>query len=143
MKNPIFKKIIDTIDMENSHKEYEISYEIGCSEFDIHEWHDDKTKRLYSLPYHEWLCTDTHVGIYVILLDDEIVGVSFKPYRKYDTTYYWVDSVSKDKVHQHILSLIPIIETPYNTVNDIPLDILETFERIDKEFDKKYIKDNE
>lgn len=68
-----------------------------------------------------WTCTDTQVGLYVILLDGEVVGVGSQPFRKADYEIKWLSSEVANSAKHVLISLIP---------QDIP-DVLDVDEVID------------
>jgi len=110
-------KTIDTSKMERSFVDFE---EMCSSEFDIHEWLSQPEKsRLTYCYYHTWMCTDTYVGIRVWYLDDKPVCISFKPYRKYDESFYWIDNNSFDETFRYALSLKENEKPVYQTIQDM------------------------
>ena len=67
-------------------------------EYQFDEWQTinalEKTNRFVTYSIRTWLCTDTIVGIFVVCMDDEPLYITYKPYRKSDTSYYFVSDVA-------------------------------------------------
>lgn len=65
-----------------------------------------------------WQCTDTWVGLAIIFLNDECVGLSYQSGRKSQETYWWVSKQTRIDVRDYILSLIkpPIYDDDYEGI---------------------------
>lgn len=136
------QKILNTIDLSKMVKD--ISFQEMCEEFEIYDWiyQDDKNIRLTYCYYHQWICTDTLVGIRVWYFDNKPVCISWKPYRKYDETFAWINNESYEKVKEYAFSLINIPETNYVKIltDKIINDIVDEFNSIDyKKFEKRNV----
>lgn len=131
--NEFVKNIIDTIDTDSAKIEYDI-YALCEEEFQIYEWIEQE--KLGYRNYYSWICTDTEVGIRVWYFNEEVVAISFKPYRKYNTDFYWKDKGTRDKVFIYIKSLIEAESDPCDTFDNMA-DIVSFAKQIDfKQFEK-------
>lgn len=73
-----------------------------CS-YDVTEDFDDfLEKGIRYIPLVQWLCTDTHVGLYAIFLQGEFLCYAFQPYRKSDYEFYWIDIKDADRVKEFL-----------------------------------------
>jgi len=91
------------------------------NQFEIYEYlevNDDK--RMYKKWFKSWICTDTEVGIAVYLLDDEVMCISYQPYRKSDENFWFVSEESVGKLHDYFLSLIRKERPKFKLIEDIP-----------------------
>lgn len=101
-----FKHITSTIDLERSKPVFDCIFDMCQQEFEIHEWIAEENTKLSCRPYHEWVCTDTHVGIDVWYMSGVVVCISFQPYRKSNTEYYWVDAEKRSSVYKYLMELV-------------------------------------
>ena len=76
--------------------------------------------RLTKKWFERWTCTDTQVGIAVYFLDDEIVCISFQPYRKSDEEFWFVSEESGKKVREYLWSLTSKDEVGFNLIDNMP-----------------------
>ena len=83
--------------------------------------HDAFDDRFQSSAMVSWQCTDTVVGLDVILLDGVVVGVGSQPYRKSDYEISWLSAAQAAQARDVMLSLF---------VNN-PVDVLDLDEVID------------
>lgn len=98
----------------------DIIREFNLENFEIEERDSD---RLFTRVVCSWMCTDQLVGLDVVYLDDEPVGIAFKQFRKADTKYFWKDDGSMFRVFEYLISLIQKPEIPnVRTVNDKIVD---------------------
>ena len=106
--------------------------------FEIYDSIDSEKLKIDKFWYHSWMCTDTYVGIAVYVFDGEILAISFKPYRKYNETYYFKDQESAQKLKKHLLELRYDQDNDvYETFSDME-DIISLAESIDhKKFETK------
>lgn len=68
---------------------------------------DEWNRRCISHPVATWFCTDTHVGMHFITLDDEVVAVSLQSARKSDVNYEFVSEEARVKLRDFIVSITP------------------------------------
>lgn len=61
--------------------------------------------RLTKKWFESWICTDTQVGIAVYFLDDELVCISWQPYRKSDEEFWFISEKLAKKVYDYLLNL--------------------------------------
>lgn len=139
------QELLATIDTSKMERGYVDTYDLFSSEFDIHQYleQEEGKVRLTCCPYYTWICTDTGVGIYVWYFDDEPVCISFLPYRKSDTEYFWLDNDCFYKVRNYATTLLD--KTNYKVIENLQPHILDSIiaqaEGIDyKQFEKKNIK---
>lgn len=69
-------------------------------------YQDENDKRLTCYWVSKWNCTDTNCGIRAYFLDDELVCVSTKNYRRDDERFEYVSTDAIAKVRNYVLSLI-------------------------------------
>ena len=62
--------------------------------------------RLFEYPLYETICTDTHVGEYLLFLDDEFVALKQYHNRKSDTEVTYVSKEAKDLVRAYVKSFL-------------------------------------
>lgn len=98
----------------------DVARSLGISDI-WHINHEAFDARFKSSALVSWTCTDTQVGLYVILLDGEVVGVGSQPFRKSDYEIKWLSSDVANRAKHVLISMIP---------PDIP-DILDVDEVID------------
>lgn len=89
---------------------FEALWNASRRELDYGEWfeepEDDKDSRLQEYALCTFICTDTHVGIDMIFLDDEFVAMRHQRYRKGDISYKFVDREAENKVMEYLESFI-------------------------------------
>jgi hypothetical protein len=98
----------------------ELSYEVGVSP--TYNYSDEWNTRCTSHPVATWLCTDTHVGMHFITLDDEVVAVSMQIARKSDVTYKFVSAEAHKKLRDFILS-VTITEEEQFSILDLDEEV--------------------
>ncbi len=135
------QEILKTIDTSKMERKFVDFHEMCEKEFQIYEWIEQKETRLTHCYYHTWQCTDTFVGIRVWYFDNKPVCISFKPYRKYDEKFYWLDKFSFEEVFRYALSLKMEESAPtYKTIAEME-DITDMAEGIQyKKFETKNLK---
>jgi len=137
------ENILKTIDRSQMERAYVDFHEMCEKEFEIYEYltQTQVPLRLTYCYYHTWMCTDTYVGIRAWYFDGEPVCISYKPYRKSNEKFYWINKESFENVFKYAISLKMDEEPPtFKTVESIP-DIVSEAESIDhKKFESKNIK---
>lgn len=95
-------------------------------EFEIYESIsvDDRLTKKW---FESWFCTDTEVGIAVYFLDDEIVCISWQPYRKSDEEFWFVSEELGKKLQDYLWSLVGKEEKKLRLLDEIPDLELLTF----------------
>lgn len=68
-------------------------------------WSEKFSDRMSRVPVHEWMCTDTMVGLYVYFFDNEQVAMSYQPARKSDVTITWFSEEKAKEVKDFIVTL--------------------------------------
>ena len=63
-------------------------------------------KRFYFIPYVEWLCTDTMVGLYVYFLDDVPICASWQNARKNDKNYFFFGQEQYNNLRSFLISFL-------------------------------------
>lgn len=76
-----------------------------CELMGIYEWLTQKEPLLGYRNYHNWICTDTEVGINVWYFNNDPVAISYNPYRKYGTSYYWLSKEHYINVKNYLHTL--------------------------------------
>jgi len=96
--------IVDTIDKSNPMQMdiTGIAYEMGLPNGDEWDWSDNEFKQYWVRRHY---CTDTHVGVTAMFLNDEFVGVTQQTGRKMDVEYQWVSTEAYRKVRDFVMSL--------------------------------------
>lgn len=89
-------------------------------EFEIYEYLGLADKRLQKKWFEQWTCTDTQVGIAVYFLDDEIICISWQPYRKSDEEFWFVSEELGNKLYKYLLSLIEKDKKEFRLVDKLP-----------------------
>ena len=92
-------------------------------EFDIDDYLSIDS-RLVRKWFESWTCTDTQVGIAVYFLDEELICISWQPYRKSDEEFYFVSEEMSSKLHKYFLT------KKLNFISNLP-DLLEQSSKID------------
>lgn len=135
----LLQKILDNKD---NLKEDEWFYpESLLEEFQIYESIDMDNFRLSKKWFESWTCTDTEVGIAVYFLDDELVCISWKPYRKAYEEFWFVSEELGKKLCDYLWSLTGKDEKNFRLVDKLP-DLEEVASRIEyKEFEFSAKKD--
>jgi len=96
--------------------------------------------RLTKKWFESWTCTDTEVGIAVYFLDEELICISWQPYRKSDEEFYFVSEEMSSKLHKYFLSFMEEDIKKLNFISNLP-DLLEQSSQIDyKKFEFSAIK---
>jgi hypothetical protein len=98
-------------------------------EFEIYDYLpiDDRLSKKWA---EQWTCTDTKVGIAVYFLDDEMVCVSWQPYRKSDEEFFFVSEEMSSKLNKYFLSFMLESKKELNFISDMP-DLLEKSSKIE------------
>lgn len=65
---------------------------------------DELDEKLKSYPLFDWLCTDTHVGLYALYLGDKPVGCTMQTARKNSIEVRWLSNEAAEEVRTFILS---------------------------------------
>jgi hypothetical protein len=113
-------EILKTIDTSKMEIKFVDFHEMCEKQFEIYEFlTQPDNPRLTYCYYHRWICTDTEVGIRVWYLDDKPVCISFKPYRKYDESFYWIDNNSFEETFRYAISLKQDEKPTYQTIQDM------------------------
>jgi hypothetical protein len=86
--------------------------------------------RLVKKWFESWICTDTGVGIAVYFLDEELICISWQPYRKSDEEFYFVSEEMSSKLHKYFLSFMEDDTKKLNFISNLP-DLLEQSSKID------------
>ena len=110
-------------------------------EFEIYESIsvDDRLTKKW---FESWICTDTEVGIAVYFLDNELICVSWQPYRKSDEEFWFISEELGKKLYDYFLSLKGEDKKLFNLIETLP-NLEEISSRIDYkkfEFSAKNIK---
>ena len=135
------QEILKTIDTSKMNRTYCDFHDMCEQEFDIYEYLQQDEIRLTYCYYHTWMCTDTYVGVRVWYLDNNVVCISFKPYRKSDEIFYWLSVQNFEEVHRYAQSLREPDNPTYKTVQDIDEDFIEIAKSIEyKKFESFNIK---
>ena len=71
----------------------------------------ENSGRLKKYAIREWLCTDTHVGLYLYLIDDEAVCISYQPARKSDPEWEFFTKEALEKTRKLFDDCRPSIES--------------------------------
>lgn len=79
---------------------------IAKEEFGL-DLNGEYSDRFIMVPYESWLCTDTHVGGFLLFLDDMFVGCSWQDARKSDTEYFWKSKETYTQVREFLIELMP------------------------------------
>ena len=61
--------------------------------------------RIKRVTIHEWICTDTPVGLYGYFFDGKPVAISTQPARRADTEWHWVSEEAALAVREFVRSL--------------------------------------
>jgi hypothetical protein len=101
------EQLLINIDRTKMERKWVDIYDMCEREFDIYEHIEqpEDNVRLTYCYYHRWICTDTEVGIRVWYLDGVPVCVSWKPYRKSNEEYGWINEESFHNVRKYLESL--------------------------------------
>jgi hypothetical protein len=82
----------------------EIFFDGSCSERPDNEFE----KRVKDLPVYTWWCTDTEVGLYAILMDNEVIGWHWQPGRKFEREYRFFSRLHAEYLRRFIeLCIVP------------------------------------
>jgi len=76
--------------------------------------------RLSKKWFESWTCTDTEVGIAVYFLDDELVCISWKPYRKSAEEFWFCSEKLGKKLYDYLWSLTGRYEKTFRLVDKLP-----------------------
>lgn len=113
----LLQKILDNKD--NLKEDKWFYPETLLEEFGIYE-SINADNRLTKKWFESWICTDTEVGIAVYFLDDELVCVSWKPYRKSDEEFWFVSEDLGKKLYDYLWSLTGKDEKTFRLVDELP-----------------------
>lgn len=117
-------------------------------EFEIDEWDVDRSfysdidSRLKIKPFDTWECWDTPVGKSLLYFDDDPVAIIYRPYRKSEEQFYWINDGDNhfENVKNYVESFI---QNTYN-YNEVGVDekiAIESIEIGDSRSWRKYAKD--
>lgn len=111
-----YSEILSTLDL--SKKSVYYIKEDFLREFDLWEADVDIDKiKLSCIRITAWYCTDSLVGVSVILLDDEPVSFSLQVARKANEEFYWVSNQAYLKTKQVVENARIIREPQINLIN--------------------------
>ncbi len=68
-------------------------------------WHEEWDHFVAAVPVHEWLCTDTMVGVYAYYFRGEFVCLSFQMARKGNIEFRWKNKAVAQTVREFIRGL--------------------------------------
>lgn len=82
---------------------------------------------------YTWICTDTQVGISAYTLNDNLVCIGYKPYRKYDETFYFTSKNDYEDLYNYLISLSKkSFEHKIQTIDDnINIDLIKMCDDIE------------
>jgi hypothetical protein len=106
--NGINKNSLSDPDIEDLCTEFELYYS------DISSFYEQINERLKAYYYQTHRCTDTQVGSKAYYLDDELVAISHKPFRKTNEYFQFASKEAANKVRDFFKSFIQDPEIHYN-----------------------------
>jgi len=96
----------------------EIASVFGFSAYDFPDEDNTIDRRLKAYPIWEWLCTDTHVGLYAIYLDDIPVGCSWQSARKNDIEISWLSEEAVERTRRFLMDQLDKTVPTFQFVGD-------------------------
>ena len=116
--NGINKNSLSDPDIEDLCTEFELYYS------DISSFYEQINERLKAYYFQTHRCTDTQVGSKAYYLDDELVAISHKPFRKSNERFLFASKEAANKVRDFLKSVIQEPEIHYNLF-DLDKDVYD------------------
>lgn len=89
-------------------------------EFEIYECINISNFKLSKKWFESWTCTDTEVGIATYFLDNELVCISWQPYRKSTEEFWFVSEELGKKLYDYLWSLTEKDDKTFRLVDNLP-----------------------
>ena len=67
-------------------------------------------------PIYQWLCTDTYVGMHVLVMDGDIIAVTVQEGRKCGKHYMWKDQETANEVRELIIEKYMLSDAEYKVI---------------------------
>ena len=102
----------------------------GCDPYFVIQ--DENDQRMCYYEVETWICTDTQVGMFLWVLDDEPVCIDYRPYRKSFKQFLWLSKEAFDKTKKYMEKFIPPIKNQNITIiNDTRLtEIMDKIKKV-------------
>lgn len=116
------QEIINNIDLTDTTNREEADLDTLKQEFDICDDVDWNKAELYVYRWHKWLCTDSYVGMSVLVYLNRVRAVISQTGRKSPEHIRWVSEDDKDDVKKHMEEITIKYESnnhTYLTIEDL------------------------
>ena len=91
-------------------------------------------ERFEEVPLRTWICTDTRVGLYAILWNDQLVALTYQPARKSWRLWQFIGSGNEERIRDRFHEIsknrvvrLPVVATD-NPLYATPLDPTAKFD---------------